>query len=114
MSEEKQDQRELGLILSEEYQSVIYYFKTLKSGGSETQHFVGRKTKSKRAGADFVGGISICNLLFQNILVGAQADFVGGKTICNILFQNIKIRRVRGSAFCQKKNNPLLFWQSFS
>ena len=76
--------------------------------------FVGGKTRSERAGADFVGGISICNLLFQNILVGAQADFVGGKTICNILFQNIKIRRVRGSSFCQKKNNPLLFWQSFS
>ena len=73
--------------------------------------FVGGKTRSERAGADFVGGISICNLLFQNILVGAQADFVGGKTICNILFQNIKIRRVRGSAFCQKKSNPLLFWQ---
>ena len=54
--------------------------------------FVGGKTRSERAGADFVGGISICN----------------------ILFQNIKIRRVRDSAFCQKKNNPLLFWQSFS
>ena len=54
--------------------------------------FVGGKTRSERAGADFVGGISICN----------------------ILFQNIKIRRVRGSAFCQKKNNPFLFWQSFS
>ena len=65
--------------------------------------FVGGKTRSERAGANFVGGISICNLLFQNILVGAQADFVGGKTICNILFQNIKIRRVRDSAFCQKK-----------
>ena len=85
--------------------------------------FVGGKTRSERAGADFVGGITICNLLFQNILVGtqadfvggisicnllfqnivvgAQADFVGGKTICNILFQNIKIRRVRDSAFCE-------------
>ena len=85
----------------------------LKSGGVVAD-FVGGKTRSERAGADFVGGISICNLLFQNILVGAQAYFFGGKTICNILFQNIKIRRVRGSAFCQKKNNPLLFWQSFS
>ena len=43
--------------------------------------FVGGKTRSERAGADFVGGISICN----------------------ILFQNIKIRRVRDSAFCRKK-----------
>ena len=55
----------------------------LKSGGVVAD-FVGGNTRSERAGADFVGGISICNLLFQNILVGAQADFVGGKTKNNL------------------------------
>ena len=43
------------LILAEEYQSIIYYFKIWKSG---------------RAKADFGGGASIYNLLFKDTEIG--------------------------------------------
>ena len=69
--------------MAEEYQSIIYYFKIQKSGRSE---------------ADFGGGVSIYNLLFQNMeIIGrAKADFGRGISIYNLLFQDTEIREGKG------------------
>ena len=58
-----------------EYKSIIYYFKLRKSG---------------KAKADFGGGVSIYNLLFQDMEIReAKADFGRGVSMYNILFHTI-------------------------